>query len=369
MSAVYGTTPTTAQIVDAVGIDANAIVPSGRLCPSCGSPVELQSKFCSACGTQQEAEPQAERPSAARRTLRCERCSSEIAADVDQRSFTCPFCDSPYVVEFRPDESERQRPEFVIGFAIPFEEAQEKFRVWIRDNGWFRPGDLHLTLIAEKMRGVYLPFWSFSMLALSQWSTTIGEYWYRTETYTERDEKGNMVTKTRQVQETEWWPLSGAHHRYYSGYLVSGSRGLKQPDAERILPFQMPALQRYEPYYLSGWLSEEYSVQREDALEQCKNMFRSWVRSNIVGFLPGDTYQEPLQIQTEFQDINSDLCLLPVYLLTYKYQNKTYTFRLNGQTGKMAGEKPISWKKVGLFVGGLLLLLILAAVVISIFAK
>ena len=37
------------------------------------------------------------------------------------------------VVEFAPDESGRQPPEFVIGFAVTPEQALEKFKQWIRE--------------------------------------------------------------------------------------------------------------------------------------------------------------------------------------------------------------------------------------------
>jgi predicted RNA-binding Zn-ribbon protein involved in translation (DUF1610 family) len=362
-------------ISGAEAIDDQAHVPSGSLCAACGAPVDSHARFCPACGTTRSegSPPATTQPSAAgaegRKVLRCQTCSSQLAADIDQRSFSCPFCDSTYVVEFSPDESTRQRPEFVIGFAITPEQASERFRDWIRDNGWFRPGDLRMTMIAEKMRGVYLPFWSFSMLANSRWSANIGEYWYRTETYTEKDEKGNLVTKTRQVRETEWWPLAGGHHRYYSGYLVSGSRGLAQHDADRILPFQMPAMQRYEPYFLSGWLSEEYSVQRDEALERCRQVFQRWVHANIASFLPGDTYAEPIVIETEYSQINSDLCLLPVYCLTYRYRNKVYAFRMNGQTGKFTGQKPIAWGRVALCVAAVAgLIAVIAGIVAAVAA-
>ena len=86
-------------------------------------------------------------------------------------------------------------------------------------------------------------------------------------------EDGKPVTHTRTVTETEWWPLSGQHHNYYSGYLVSGSRGLPQGYAERIKPFRLEALKRYQPYFLAGWLSEEYSVERDAALALCQQEF------------------------------------------------------------------------------------------------
>ncbi len=69
----------------------------------------------------------------------------------------------------------------------------------------------------------------------------IGEYWYRTETYTYKDKDGKTHTGTRQVQETEWWPLSGNHRKYYYGFLVSASKGLPQLEAIAIQPYQLNA--------------------------------------------------------------------------------------------------------------------------------
>jgi len=135
------------------------------------------------------------------------------------------------------------------------------------------------------------------------------------------------------VQETEWWPLVGHHHRYYSGYLVSGSKGLAQDQSLRIQPFNMPALKRYEPYFLAGWLAEEYSVAREEALAICQGEFQRQEQSNVAKFLPGDTHRN-LAVVTEFSQVNSDLCLMPVYILSYRYRDKVYRFLLNGQTGK-----------------------------------
>jgi hypothetical protein len=217
------------------------------------------------------------------------------------------------------------------------------------------------------MKGVYLPFWSFSMLAQSDWRASIGEYWYRTETYTTTNSEGKTETRTRRVRETEWWPLSGAHHRFYSGYLVSGSRGLSQADAERIKPFHLPALKRYEPYFLAGWLSEEYSVSRDDALVRCQQEFYGREQSQVAAFLPGDTYRD-LQVNTRFSHVNSDLCLLPVYVLSYRYKERLYRFLVNGQTGEVSGDKPVSAWRIGLAVGGGVLLLVIAVLVIILLA-
>ena len=345
---------------------ADAPLPRGAACEACGSPVEPHDRFCPACGNpsasgEPDAEATIQEQQPPQKFFACKNCGAEVATDPDQRSYTCAFCDSTYVVEFTPEATERQRPEFVIGFGVTRDKAAEKFDSWLRENSWFRPGDLASARIAEKLRGVYLPFWSFSTLAESRWSASIGEYWWKTETYT-TTVNGKTVTKTRRVRHTEWWNLSGEHHRYYSGYLVSGSRGLAQQDADRIKPFQLPALKRYRPYFLAGWLAEEYSIERDEALQTCRREFHRREQQNVADFLPGDTHSD-LRVSTNFSQTNSDLILLPVYLLAYQYKDKLYRFMINGQTGKVAGDKPLSWVRIGIAIGaglalvGLLVLL------------
>jgi len=327
--------------------DAAPVV-RARACAQCGGPLEPLDRFCPHCGAGQPVGVDAQEAVPEQRHFRCSNCGAEVAVDPGQRSYVCAFCDSTYVVEFSPEATGRQAPEFVIGFAVTREAAMEKFRGWIAENSWFRPGDLRMAQVAEKLRGVYLPFWSFSMLARSTWSASIGQYWYRTETYT-TTENGKKVTKTRTVRETEWWDLSGKHHRYYGGYLVSGSRGLGQHEAERIKPFHLAALKRYRPHFLAGWLSEEYSVARDDALRTCQQVFYQWEQGDVASHLPGDTYRG-LHVNTWFDDVGSDLVLLPIYLLSYRYRDRLYRFLVNGQTGKVAGDKPLSWRRIAVAV-------------------
>jgi hypothetical protein len=301
--------------------------------------VEPTDAFCPACGAPQET--QAAAAAAPSFGFRCENCGAEVRCDKESRTTSCPFCAAPYVVDYSPKDTNRQPPEFVIGFSVTADQADAIYRNWVRVGGLFRPGDLGLLARAEGLKGIYLPFWSFSVKADSRWSASIGEYWYRTETYTERDEKGNLVTKTRQVQETEWWPLHGGHHAYYSFYLVSGSKGLAQEISQWIQPFELLALKRYSPRFLAGWLSEEYSVEKDAARELSDAEFRRREQQAVAAFLPGDTHAQ-LQVQTNFSNINSDLILLPIYLRAYRYRDRLYRVLINGQTGKISGQKPLS---------------------------
>ncbi|HVA51747.1 MAG TPA: zinc ribbon domain-containing protein [Pirellulales bacterium] len=333
---------------DAALSTAQSRTPRTHRCEACGAPLDALDRFCQACGAPHKTAALAAPPAAAQKRFRCEGCGAETLIPADTRSFTCPFCDSNYVIELPEQAVHRQPPEFVIGFAVAPDDALLIFRRWLANGNWFRPGDLTQARAEEKLRGVYLPFWSFSMLAASAWSARIGEYWYRTETYT-AVENGKTVTKTRTVQETEWWNLSGRHQEYYSGYLVSASRGLPQADAQRIGPFQLAALKRYQPAFLAGWSSEEYSVERDAALAICQQEFARREERGVAAFLPGDTHSG-LHVETSFSQVNSDLVLLPVYVLSYRYHDRLFRFLLNGQTGHCTGDKPISARRIAAVV-------------------
>ena len=46
--------------------------------------------------------------------------------------------------------------------------------------------------------------------------------------------------------------------------------------------------------------------------------------------------------------------LLPVYVAAYRYQGKTFQVMVNGQTGVVAGQRPVDWTRIWLVVAALL---------------
>lgn len=341
----------------------------GRItCGSCGTPLQDATAYCTSCGAPIVSSQApivvpgrsgSDQTALPHRLMQCKGCGAEVATSLDQRSYRCPFCDIAYVVEL-PSGDGRQRPEFIIGFSVTAEQAKDAFFKWLGKNAWYRPGDLARRAIAEKQRGVYLPFWHFSTLAESRWSAQIGEYWYRTETYQVKDSQGRTQTKTRQVQETEWFPLAGHHHRYHYGFLVPASRGISLEESHAIQPYHLGSLQRFRPFFLAGWMAEEFCIKREEAARQTVDEYRRRQEREIAYFLPGDTHRQ-LEVRTELEINDSDLILLPVHVLSYRYRDRVFHFLVNGQTGKVVGQKPWSGRRVSAMV---LAVLALVAVVV-----
>lgn len=243
-------------------------------------------------------------------------------------------------------------PELLLPFRLSREDARAALEEWLGAGGWLTPGDLARRSAVAELRGVYLPFWSFSMRSESEWTARIGEDWYETvvQTYT-AIENGKPVTRTRtvQVKRTEWYPLAGRFHQFHSGYLVSASKGLPQAIADAIGPFPTESIARYAPSYLAGWLCEEYCVEREEAARVSEGQFQQRETEAIRALLPGDSHDD-LRVSTRFSGASEDLILLPIWILAYRYGDRVYRFVLNGATGKAHGERPTSGSKVALLV-------------------
>jgi hypothetical protein len=317
-------------------------------CPLCGTPNDAHSAHCTQCGGSLEEERIARGMSEPLRLLpfQCDACGTTLVCEPSHRALRCPFCDSPYVIEREGDDA-APSPDLVVPFHIEKQAADGSYRAWL-GSGWLRPGDLMRRAVRDGISGVYVPCWMFSALAHSEWAAEVGEDWWETveETYT-TTENGKQVerSRSRRVKHTEWFPLAGRHHRFYAHEIVSGSMGLDDIDLVRVQPFDPSAARRYRAAYLAGWAAEEATVDRESAWPRAQERFESKERAHIHAFLPGDA-SRALRVSTSLHRVSGALVLLPFWIVTYRYRNKTYRFLMNGQTGRSAGTRPLSWPRV-----------------------
>jgi hypothetical protein len=122
--------------------------------------------------------------------------------------------------------------------------------------------------------------------------------------------------------------------------LVVASRGL--PEAvlrERVEPFDLSALRRYDPDYLAGWLAERPAVTRDEALATARERLAAEERARIERTLPGDSH-ELKHADVQISDVYTDLVLMPLWIATYMIGEERKSFLLNGQTGRAGGEAP-----------------------------
>ncbi|MBI3961662.1 MAG: zinc ribbon domain-containing protein [Deinococcus sp.] len=291
-------------------------------------------------------EPVAEGWGTERRAIKCQNCGAVTTFEPGQVAAKCQFCDSSHVVE----EKNRRgviRPESLLPFSVDKNTALQRFSAWL-GRGWFRPGNLKHLASLDQLHGIYLPFWTFDADTSSRWRAQAGYHYYTAERYT-TTENGRPVTKTRQVQHTRWVWTAGSHAAFYDDQLVFASGGVNRNQARAIEPFDLKKLVPYRPEYLAGWTAEEYQVDLRQGWNTGKEQIQAKIRAECSRMVPGDT-QRFLSVNTTFRKVTFKHVLLPVWVAAYRYGAKLYQCLINGQTGEVQGQAPVSLPKVLLAV-------------------
>ncbi len=276
------------------------------------------------------------------KTSRCQECGANVAFPDGTTATKCTFCGSANVMEQAENEN-ALRPESLLPFGIDKKKANDSFSTWI-GKLWFRPSDLKRLAKVQEVAGVYVPFWTFDAHVDSEWSAEAGYYYYEDEEY-ETTENGETVTRTRQVQRVRWEDAWGRRSDDYDDVLVCASKGLPRELADDLKTFNTKQLVPYSPGYLAGWRAEEYAVDLQEGFKLGQEKMVREQEQRCAKDVPGDT-QRNLSVSNSFSAEMFKHVLLPLWIAAYRYNNKTYRFLVNGQTGEVVGKAPYSWLKI-----------------------
>ena len=280
------------------------------------------------------------------RVVQCEECGARVTFEETSTAEFCVYCGSSQVLA---QEANRNaiRPESLVPLDVSREAVEQRFREWV-GKLWFRPNALKKARPKQAI-GVYVPFWTFDCEIDSDWSADAGHYYYVTQTYWVTV-GGRRQRRTRRVRKIRWVPAWGSRHDSYDDVLVPGSKGLPDKLLRKLGGFDTTDLVPYRPEYLAGWRAEEYQVDLETAWGTGRQQIEASQRNRCAGDVPGDTYRR-LQVQNKIYAERWKHVLLPLWSVAYAYKSETYTVLIQGQSGRIVGEAPLSWTKILLALG------------------
>lgn len=278
----------------------------------------------------------------------CEQCGASVDfAGVSTAS--CPYCASPSVVERAPAPG-RALPSFVLAFTSDEARARTTLGSFLGRRRWFSDGAITRAQVSA-LRGVYVPAYLYSAVARTTYSASIGEHYEETEETTSTDSEGKTSRSTRTVTRTEHCPLAGLHVGYVTDVVVSGSAGLGDNELQRVEPFDLRQLRRHAPAIISGWIAEDFARDQAACLERSRTEAMDSIGARLRRFMPGDSHSD-LTWSTRLEWEAMEPILVPMWIAAARYHEDKPPLRvvINGQTGAVHGEIPISWLRVVLAV-------------------
>ena len=293
----------------------------------------------------------------------CQGCGSAVVFEPPEVAGTCPFCGSPIVAQ--PQAADPlTAPDAVLVFKLPKAEAQQSVSKWLASR-WFAPNALKDMAHPDRgISGVYLPFWSYSTDTHSAYRGERGEHYYVTEEYDEQDSQGNTVHRTRQVQHTNWYPVSGEVARRFEDELISGTHAVAESHLNALEPWDLAALRPYDPAYLAGFKAQRYQLDLAGGFDEAKQVMAQRIEQDVASDIGGDE-QRVEDVRTEYANSTFRHLLLPVWVGAYRFGDKVYQLAVNARTGAVHGDRPYSTAKIAVLVLLILVVVLLAALVLG----
>ncbi len=265
----------------------------------------------------------------------CSSCGAEIVCDQNTMATECCYCGNPTMLPGR--FSGMLKPDYIIPFKKSKEEAIAALQKFYQGKRLL-PNDFIKNNRVQAIQGLYVPFWLFDS------AVTAGAAF--------RAERDSVVTTSDYIiTTTSIFHCTRLGKMAFARIPVDGSKKMDDAYMESIEPFDYRELEPFQAAYLSGFLADKYDVKADQAVGRADQRVTSSASGCLASTLDSGYNRisslQPCSVVKEAGEVR--YAMVPVWILTTRYQDKPYTFMMNGQTGKIVGYLPIDKTKLVLY--------------------
>ena len=264
--------------------------------------------------------------------ITCDKCGAVTLSPAQESTHICPFCGSSQAL-LQPPTPGLISPQAIAPFAFDAEAATQHVQRWL-SSGMFSPRDLKQLAYTRELHGLYLPFWTFDGQVQIRCRVN---YPLKPESFNYKERIAAHGTWPR---EKLWYEQDIDDLLIYAGHSVPAAT------LEDLLPFEPKSVVEYQPAFLADWQAEVYQIALTDAAQVAYKRMRDRAMRSAAGHGVIPDYSVFLENDSRIIERTFKLILLPVWSGSYLYRDQSYEVWLNGQTGKISGEKPMVGAKL-----------------------
>lgn len=271
--------------------------------------------------------------------VHCDGCGANVLFVGTLTSSRCPYCGSPIQRNDVHKSAARIPVDGVLPFFIVREKAASCIEQWVQSR-WFAPNDFKKLGAKGKFEGVYLPYFTFDAMTFNRYQGERGDR-YTVTVGTGKDRR----TETR----TRWSYASGQFQRFFDDVLILAIRSQRHDLAQHLEPWPLEKCVPFTPDAMAGIFARTYDIPLDQSFELGQQRMRQALMAETRQRIGGDE-QRVHDLKTQFTALTFKHLLLPVWLLAYRYRDKTYPVMVNAVTGEVSGDRPYSWIKITLAI-------------------
>ena len=230
------------------------------------------------------------------------------------------------------------KPDRVIPFKKTKEQAIEGLATYFESKRFVHRKFLQNNTL-EEMKGLYVPFWVYD----AELDAKVVYNCVNERTWT---------TGNTEYTERKYYKVTRAGDIAFDHLPVDGSSKMPDDLMESIEPFEYGESVDFTTSYLSGYVADKYDVDQDQARPRAKKRMEEGTADAFGSTVHYD------EVNVEYSDIMAksssvNYVMYPVWLMNIGWEDKKFTFAMNGQTGKMVGNLPADMVKLGALTAGI----------------
>ena len=271
-------------------------------------------------------------------SYKCSHCGAELITTDETITTFCSFCRTGTMLDRKVIK--KKKPDYIIPFKITKKECEEIYINKIKKS-IFAPKNMIETQEVDKIRGIYMPYWIYFF-----------------EKHGKNNARGSKCTgRVGDYLYYDDYSLSTNVDAECSGITHDATSNFYDRLSESIAPFSVKDKKDFSPAYLSGYYADNEDVDKDTYIDENETIASNHL-SKILG-KEREYHKYNSKPHINFEQQSAKLALFPVYFLATKNNRKdriSYAV-INGQTGKIAADIPIDFKKFGIFSVGIAVLI------------
>ena len=281
------------------------------------------------------------------RAYTCPSCGAEILCDATTAATSCPYCGNNTIVPGQFDGV--LKPDYVIPFRLDKETAISALKNHYRKK-FLLPRAFTKENHLEEIKGIYVPFWLFDAVADADC------FYHATRSHTRMEGKYRITV-------TDHYNVRRSGNMQFEHVPSDGSGKMSDDYMDSIEPFDYGELRPFSVAYLPGYLADKYDVSAEKCMARVDRRIRNSASEQMRREVNGYESVAVAGANIRLRNGKVHYALMPVWTLCTKWKDRDYLFIMNGETGRMAGDLPVSRVKAGIFF------VVLAAAFFTLFLK
>ena len=287
------------------------------------------------------------------KTYSCPSCGAELICDEATAATSCPYCGNNAIIpgQFRG----ALKPELVIPFQIGKDEAVKALKAHYKGKP-FLPKSFSDENHIQEIKGIYVPFWLFDGQAEADVSFAATR-------------STVMVTGRERITTTRHFDVRRAGTVSFEKIPVDASKKMPDDYMDSLEPFRYDAMVPFSTAYLPGFFADIPDVSIEECSLRAELRATDTAVESMSRQVSGYETCIPTRKDAQLRRGKVRCALLPVWLLSTQWKGQNFLFAMNGQTGKMVSDLPVSKKRYWAWWGGLTAGITAALAVITVFAN